>query len=411
MAGHIAGRLGPFGWQLENFACVSLCSGPLKGFAMDTVAVFAQRQEASVASVGAATLDPNRTLAVTATYLLSEDGRKASLLAGADGRAVQELKVEVPANRLHLVSVDADGVARLKLRPRYQLDGEERIVRIDSAPTYDTPPDVEDLFREATRNYQFERVFRTQRSAAKVRRREADQERRATVAQTFLNDPTQRAIAHPPPTPKRCYVTSEHGRMLFDASADLGPAREVPLEAHRRFRADLRARRERNQQERGAQLALHEEKRRVIAEWIGAFGSPEQQSRHGAGVLPMEEAIEAMTDRAFAALKDRPRYAHDGAAHLQTYLRRSPEHRDLIVTRDDLVVTSANADKMTAGQWALVNEVQTLMPEATVTLRVHKLGWKRDLQVALPPIFGVLVTQRVGPFTLRREYSVPGEES
>ena len=199
--------------------------------------------------------------------------------------------------------------------------------------------------------------------------------------------------------------------MLFDTSADLGPAREVPLEAHRRFRADLRARRERNQQERGAQLALHEEKRRVIAEWIGAFGSPEQQSRHGAGVLPMEEAIEAMTDRAFAALKDRPRYAHDGAAHLQTYLRRSPEHADLIVTRDDLVVTSANADKMTAGQWALVNEVQTLMPEATVTLRVHKLGWKRDLQVALPPIFGVLVTQRVGPFTLRREYSVPGEQS
>src|SRR4029077_18127899 len=168
VAGHIAGRLGPFGWQLKNVACVSLCGGPLKGFAMDTVAVFAQRQEASVASVGTPTLDPNRTLAVSATYLLSEDGRKASLLAGADGRAVQELKVEVPANRLHLVSVDADGVARLKLRPRYQLDGEERIVRIDSAPTYDIPPDVEDLFREATRNYQFERVFRTQRSAAKV---------------------------------------------------------------------------------------------------------------------------------------------------------------------------------------------------------------------------------------------------
>ena len=70
-------------------------------------------------------------------------------------------------------------------------------------------------------------------------------------------------------------------------------------------------------------------------------------------------------------------------------------------------MTSANAEKMTAGQWALVNEVQRLMPEATVTLRVHKLAWKRDLQVALPTICGVLVTQRVGPFTLRREYSLP----
>ena len=56
-----------------------------------------------------------------------------------------------------------------------------------------------------------------------------------------------------------------------------------------------------------------------------------------------------------------------------------------------------------------MNEVQTLMPEATVTLRVHKLAWKRNLQVALPTIFGVLVTQRVGPFTLRREYSLPEE--
>ena len=338
---------------------------------------------------------------------LSEEGRKTSLLAGGDGRAVQELAVEVPTNRLHLVSVDANGVARLKLRPRYQLDGEQRVVRIDSAPTYDAPPEVDDLFREAARNHQLERAYQTQRSAAKSKRREADQERRAVVAQVFLSDPTQRAIAHPPPTPKRCYITLEHGRMLFDASTDFAPAREVPLEAHRRFRADLRARRERNQQERGAQLALHEEKKRVIAEWIAAFGSPEQQSRYAAGVLPLEEAIEAMTDRAFVALEDRPRYAHDGVAHLQAYLRRSPEHADLIVTRDDLVVTSANAEKMTAGQWALVNEVQRPIPEATVTLRVHKLAWKRDLQVALPTIFGVLVTQRVGPFTLRREYSLP----
>jgi hypothetical protein len=376
---------------------------------MDTVTAFVQRQEASGAPVATATLDANRTLAVTATYLLSEEGRKASLLAGGDGRAVQELAVEVPTNRLHLVSVDANGVARLKLRPRYQLDGEQRVVRIDSAPTYDAPPEVDDLFREAARNHQLERAYQTQRSAAKSKRREADQERRAAVAQVFLSDPTQRAIAHPPPTPKRCYITSEHGRMLFDASTDLAPAREVPLEAHRRFRADLRARRERNQQERGAQLALHEEKKRVIAEWIAAFGSPEQQSRYAAGVLPLEEAIEAMTDRAFVALEDRPRYAHDGVAHLQACLRRSPEHADLIVTRDDLVVTSANAEKMTAGQWALVNEVQRLMPEATVTLRVHKLAWKRDLQVALPAISGVLVTQRVGPFTLRREYSLPDQ--
>jgi hypothetical protein len=123
----------------------------------------------------------------------------------------------------------------------------------------------------------------------------------------------------------------------------------------------------------------------------------------------VEEAIEAMTDEAFAVLADRPRYLHDGPARLQTHLQQCPNHTDAVVTPDDLAVTSANAEKMTAAQWAVVQEIQTLVPEATVTLRVQKLAWKRELQMALPPVFGVLVTQRVGPFTLRREYSAPGE--
>ena len=50
------------------------------------------------------------------------------------------------------------------------------------------------------------------------------------------------------------------GRLLFDISTDTGPAKDVPTEAHRRFRADLSERDERNRQERMTQLALHEER-------------------------------------------------------------------------------------------------------------------------------------------------------
>jgi hypothetical protein len=167
---------------------------------MDNVTAFAQHREESIAPVATAMPDANRTLAVTATYLLSEEGRKASLLTGGDGRAVQELTLHVPTNRLHLVSVDAGGVARLKLRPRYELDGEQRVVRIDSAPTYDAPPNIDDLFREAARNHQLERTYETERRSVKLRRREADRERRAQLAQAFLSDPIQRALVHPPPT-------------------------------------------------------------------------------------------------------------------------------------------------------------------------------------------------------------------
>jgi hypothetical protein len=376
---------------------------------MDTVTAFAQHRQEVGGPIATATIDATRTLAVTASYLLSEEGRKASLLAGGDGRAMQELTIQVPTNRLHLVSVDANGVARLKLRPRFETNSEQHVVRIDALPTYDSPPEMEDLFREAARNHQLERAFEAERRTAKTKRREADRERREQLATAFLNDQGQRALVHPPPTPKRCYLTTERGRVLFDVNNDDPPARDVPLEAHRRFRTDLRARREENLRHRADQLALHEEKKRFIGEWIAAHGTPDQQARQAAGVLPMEEAIEALTDQAFGALAKRPRYRHDGVERLQNHLRQVRKYSDVIITRDDLVVTSVDAKEMTSPQWAMVQEIGKLLPDATVMLRLHTLAWRRDTQAPTLALHGVLVTSRVGPFTLRREYAPSSE--
>ena len=154
----------------------------------------------------------------------------------------------------------------------------------------------------------------------------------------------------------------------------------MPPEAHRRFRADLAAKHDKNQQDRAAQLALHEEKKRYIGEWIAEHGTPEQQARQTAGVLPMEEAIEAITDQAFAAVADHPPYARDGAERLQAHLREFPEYADAVVSPADLVVVSSNAIKATAEQWAVVQSVQKALPGATVTLRAHRLTWKRQPQ-------------------------------
>jgi len=345
-----------------------------------------------------------RALTVTAAYHLSEAGRKASLLAGGDGRALQQITVQVPTNRLHLVSVDLQGVARLKLRPRYDTDVNQRVVRIDDAPTYDVPPTVDELFREAARNHERERVYLAERTVTRAKKREADHERRLQVAQAFLTDRTQRAVVHPAPSPKRCHVSTDQGRVLFDVATDEGPARDVPPEAHRRFRADLAAKHDKNQQDRAAQLALHEEKKRYIGGWVAEHGTPEQQARQTAGVLPMEEAIEAITDQAFAAIADHPSYARNGAERLQTHLREFPEYADVVVSPADLVVVSANAIKATAEQWAVVQSVQQRLPNATVTLRAHRLTWKKQPQAPSLMLFGVLVTQRVGPFVVRREH-------
>ena len=370
---------------------------------MDTVTAISERRLEALPEPLRATA-ATRMLTVTATYLLSEEGRKASLLDGGDGKAVQQISLQVPANRLHLVSVDAHGVARLKLRPRYQLDGDNGIVRIDTAPTYDKSPDVEELFREAARNHQLEAAYRAERHTAKIKRREADQDRRANVAKAFLADPTRRALAHPTPSPKRCLVETEDGRIFFDANADPAPAKDVPAEAHRRFRDDLRVTREQNLKTRAGQMAQHEEKKKFAADWIAAHGTPDQQVRQAAGVLSIEEAIDAMNDYAFGPLADRPRYVPDGVSRIQEALNgRMLAGGEAIVSAGDVAISSTNAETMTAAQWAAITEIHAILPDATVVLRLHSVSWKKDRTITVPR-FGILVTQRVGPFTVRREF-------
>ena len=263
------------------------------------------------------------------------------------------------------------------------------------------------MYKEAARNHELERAYHQQRSAVRTERRDAQRQVRTQLAQAFLSDRTQRAIVHPAPSPKRCYLTSAQGRVLFDVSTDDGLAKEVPAEAHRRFRADLRTRREENLRQRAEQLALHEEKQRVIAEWVEARGTPEQRSRQAAGVLPMAEVIELMADEAFAAIAEHPRYVRDGVERLQAHLRQFPQYTTAVVTGADLVVTSKDAGQATAAQWALVQELRDRLPDATVTLRMHRLSWKHDASAPTLTVYGALVTRRVGPFTFRREYVAP----
>ena len=116
------------------------------------------------------TVNPVRTLTVTATYELSEAGRKALLLAGGDGRAVQRVELELTSNRLHLATVNGHGVARLKLQPRFEFNREQRIIQIDAPPVFDAPPSIEGLLRLAARNHELERAFRAERTLERTKR-------------------------------------------------------------------------------------------------------------------------------------------------------------------------------------------------------------------------------------------------
>ena len=116
---------------------------------MDAIAHAATRRlESSLHAVEVPkAVEGTRTLSVTADYRLSEAGRKASLLSGGNGHAEQRVKIAVPLTRLHLVHVDNNGVARLKLRPQFKLNTDQRIVKIKFAPVYDHPPTLDELFQ------------------------------------------------------------------------------------------------------------------------------------------------------------------------------------------------------------------------------------------------------------------------
>lgn len=345
-------------------------------------------------------------LTVTATYTLSEAGRKASLIAGGDGRAHQRLTIQVPTARLHLVAVDANGIARLKLQPRFEIDG-ERVVRHDGPPAYDAPPTLDELFKAASRNYELERRYRADRSLDRERRRDTERDRRAEIATDFLSDPTQRAMVHPSPTPTRCFIATEHGRLTFDSTKESGPARDLAAEAYRRFRADLRAQKERNRAVRTEQLALHDEKVRAIATWVAANGSEDQRARHAAGVFPDEEATTAMADEAFAPVADHPRYPLDGALRLQEHLRAVTGRQNITIAPVDLRIVGENAPSASACQWEVIRRLQAKLPTARVTLRAHHLFWRRDTTLPSLTLYGALVTMPVGPFIARREFAVP----
>src|SRR5439155_9332391 len=103
--------------------------------------------------------------------------------------------------------------------------------------------------------------------------------RRADIARAFLSDASQRAMVHPAPTSTRCYLQTDRGRMLFDAAHEGPPASDLPQEAHRRFRADLCARKAERLRQRQEQLAVHEKKTRFLAEWISEHGTADQHAR------------------------------------------------------------------------------------------------------------------------------------
>src|SRR5690606_19705831 len=118
------------------------------------------------------------------------------------------------------------------------------------------------------------------------------------------------------------------------------------------------------------------------------------------------EVVDGLTDEAFAPVADIPRYPLDGADRLQAHLR-ALTGRNLVVLPSELEIAGLKAPDASAAEWAVMQQLKARLPDADVTLREHRLTWRRDPALPGISVYGVLVTRRVGPFVLRREFAVP----
>ena len=325
---------------------------------METVTRFAERQAGSVSAVSTPGPEVARTLSVTASYLLSEDGSKASLLAGGDGHAVQQIALQVPANRLHLVSVDKQGVARLKLRPRFEIDGER-------ASSASTP-------RRCTT-----RRRRSRNSIGPPRR--TTSWRAPTTPSASLSDRnaammTEQAARASPKLSSRTRDNAPsriHRRRRSAATSS--PTAVACCSTLRQTRGSRRTFRRRRTGASG--LTCGQRKSAIVR--IEPRSSRCTKRRSGSsrnGLLPTAprnrrsvrrlacsrwtRRLKASPTRRSRSMVGLPLYTRDGAERLQKFLRESSGLVDTVVGPSDVTVRSSHAAKATAAQWAIVQDVQ-----------------------------------------------------
>lgn len=373
---------------------------------MDAAMPHASRAESAL-HVVPPTVESQPTLKVRAEYRLDEAGRKASLLQGGNGQASQRVALTLPSTRLHLVHVAKDGSARLKLRPQFRLNDEQRIVLIDARPTFDHVPTTDELLQEAARNHELERGFFGQKTTSRVARREAFGQFLEQTAREFLADPNRRAIAHPAPTAGVCQLATSRGPIHFFAHSGSTVVRQVPLEASRRFQNDQRIRHGQASIQRERDVAIDAERRRMMEEWVAAQGTPEQRERFAAGALPKAEWLAAVTDATFAPLGAMPTYDSNGARTLQDFLRQLPAHPSVVVTHADYRVVTKPLTTASQVQWEWMQWVRRALPAANVHLRERELIWNGDTKAPRHRTTTLLVTTTVGAINVRREFTVP----
>lgn len=188
----------------------------------------------------------------------------------------------------------------------------------------------------------------------------------------------------------------EHTVKLSNILGD--PRLEPQLEYRRRVLAERdRLEEERREQKQREKQARAEAKRQQVATWVQEHGTESQKRRHAVDLLDDQEVIDAMRDLAFSPLDPFKPYEKINSGDV--------EHEDNSGWGcDGDVEFGAENSCASEETFAQLEEMQKLLPDATITPRLHTATCNRCGSEATKPSLLAKIT--VGVFEFHRDYAV-----
>jgi hypothetical protein len=309
------------------------------------------------------------------TYLLSERGRKDSLLKGGDGKRKQIVLgvVSDPAD-LEIFKVDEEGQASFDATTApEQTERNDKyhwvLIGQRDSPGYfevdwDVVPTWDDLLQFGR---WAEDVIKQQLTEATIAHEE-DLAEEKRVADAFLADPSARADII-----EEDSVTIE-GHDFW--------SNEVVSEAKARWRRD--------------QEELKRANRATLAEWINKHGTANQRQRLANGLLPWKEAFEAAEEHLYAPLAEFPLYKRFEIEEVC-----QPEGDEGLCK---VKFQSVDATELTADEWDTYSKIRAVIHNATFQLREHRAQCNHTVEWLVRR--GVIVKFSLGQLTWKREFAL-----
>lgn len=138
----------------------------------------------------------------------------------------------------------------------------------------------------------------------------------------------------------------------------------------------------------------------VLGQFLAAHGTDNQRARHAAGVLPLDELLDALREHVFAPLADVPRYEKLRAGDLEC--DECGEHAD------DPSFSTCEPKAVSPEAWDTCQTIRQHMPDAVVTFRRHEGEWDcgcREHPLVTAERMAIRVEIALGSLSLSREYA------